>query len=135
MTDYLRGDGWTVNPKCIRRLMRKMMIIPIFPQRSLSSLGKPSYKYKYLLRGMKIDLRNQVWCIDITYIPMHHGFMYLTAIIDVYNRKIIAWGCTTASPKRIRRRCWKARFGVMRSRKSSTRIRAVSIPVHIGWMP
>lgn len=45
----------------------------------------------YLLRGLDIDHRNQVWCIDITYIPMKKGFMYLTAIIDVYSRFIVGW--------------------------------------------
>jgi putative transposase len=46
----------------------------------------------YLLRGLDITHANQVWCTDITYIPMSDGYMYLTAIIDVYSRKIVGWG-------------------------------------------
>ena len=49
------------------------------------------YIKSYLLRGLEIDHRNHVWCIDITYIPMKKGFMYLTAIIDVYSRFIVGW--------------------------------------------
>lgn len=57
----------------------------------MSKLGSASYIKPYLLRGLDIDHRNQVWCIDITYIPMKKGFMYLTAIIDVYSRFIVGW--------------------------------------------
>lgn len=46
----------------------------------------------YLLKGLSITHANQVWCTDITYIPMRNGFMYMTAIIDVYSRKIVGWG-------------------------------------------
>ena len=56
-----------------------------------SKLGSASYIKPYLLGGLDIDHRNQVWCIDITYIPMKKGFMYLTAIIDVYSRFIVGW--------------------------------------------
>jgi len=50
----------------------------------------------YLLNGLDITHVNQVWCTDITYIPMRHGFMYLTAIIDVYSRKIVGWGISNS---------------------------------------
>jgi putative transposase len=58
----------------------------------LSKLGLAQYIKPYLLRGLKIARPNQVWCTDITYIPMRRGFLYLTAIMDVYSRKILAWG-------------------------------------------
>lgn len=92
MTDHLREDGIKVGTRRVRRLMRKMGIEAIYRRRSLSKLGQAVYIKPYLLRGLKADHRNQVWCIDITYIPMKKGFMYLTAIIDVYSRFIVSWG-------------------------------------------
>ena len=92
MVDHLLLLGFLVGPKRVRRLMRKMEIIAIYPKKNLSKLGAPQYKMPYLLRRLDIVRPNQVWSIDITYIPMLHGFMYLTAIIDVYSRCIMAWG-------------------------------------------
>lgn len=76
----------------VRRLMRKANIRPIYPRRHLTVLGEKKYIHPYLLNNLKIERPNQVWEIDITYIPMRKGFMYLTAIIDVYSRAIMAWG-------------------------------------------
>ena len=92
MTDHLGLLGFMVGSKRVRRLMRKMCISAIYPQKSLSHLGDAKYVRPYLLRGLEIGRPNQVWSVDITYIPMEHGFMYLTAIIDVYSRCIMAWG-------------------------------------------
>lgn len=92
MVDHLSLLGFLVGPKRIRRLMRKMSINAIYPKKNLSKQGKPQYRMPYLLRGLDITRPNQVWSIDITYIPMQRGFMYLTAIIDVYSRSIMAWG-------------------------------------------
>ena len=63
----------------------------IYPKRNLSKLGKAEYIRPYLLKGLKIYRPNQVWAIDITYIPMKKGFMYLTAIIDLYSRYVVSW--------------------------------------------
>jgi putative transposase len=68
-----------------------MGVMALFPKRNLSKLGLAKYIKPYLLRGLKIERPNQVWEIDITFIPMAKGFMYLTAIIDVYSRFIVAW--------------------------------------------
>lgn len=92
MQDYLFALGFIVNHKRVRRLMRKARIIAQYPKRNLSKLGLAGYIYPYLLRNLDIDHPNQVWEIDITYIPMDKGFMYLTAIIDVYSRFIVGWG-------------------------------------------
>lgn len=91
MTDFLREEGYRVGERKVRRLMRLMGIQAIYPKKHLSTLGETVYIKKYLLRGLKIDHRNQVWSIDISYIPMKKGFMYLTAIIDVYSRFIVGW--------------------------------------------
>mgnify|MGYP003557979165 CR=1 FL=1 len=92
MRDYLMTLGVLVGVKRVRRLMRLMGLMAIYPLKSLSKLGMAKYKKPYLLRNLTIDHANQVWSIDISYIPMAHGFMYLTAIIDVYSRAIMAWG-------------------------------------------
>lgn len=91
MQDELEEHGHWVNEKRVRRLMRKMGLEAIYPKKNLSKLGKAKYIHPYLLRHLKITRPNQVWAIDITYIPMRNGFMYLTAIIDLYSRYIIGW--------------------------------------------
>jgi len=91
MQDFLVALGFIMNVKRIRRLLRKMGIMAIFPKRNLSKLGHAKYIRPYLIRGLKIERSNQLWEIDITYIPMAKGFMYLTAIIDVYSRYVVAW--------------------------------------------
>jgi putative transposase len=91
MQDFLFLYGFLVNPKRVRRLLRKMGVMAIYPKRNLSKLGNAKYIRPYLLRNLKIDHPNHVWAIDITYIPMAHGFMYLTAIIDIYSRFVVGW--------------------------------------------
>ena len=91
MQDFLFLYGFLVNPKRVRRLLRKMGLMAIYPKRNLSKLGNAKYIRPYLLRGLTIDHPNHVWAIDITYIPMAHGFMYLTAIIDIYSRFVVGW--------------------------------------------
>ncbi len=91
MQDYLRTQGYQVNHKRVRRLLRKMGIMAIFPKRNLSKLGKAEYVYPYLLRNLDISYSNQVWQLDITYIPMAKGFMYLVALIDVHSRFVVGW--------------------------------------------
>ena len=92
MREYLLTLNILIGPKRVRRLMRKMGIEAVYPKPNLSKLGRAKYVHKYLLRNMKITRRNQVWSTDITYIPMHKGFLYLYAIIDVYSRYIVGWG-------------------------------------------
>lgn len=89
--DELAELGFCYNVKRIRRLARKMGLRPIYPRKNLSKLGKAKYIHPYLLRGLTIERPNQVWAIDISYIPMAKGFMYLTAIIDLYSRYIVGW--------------------------------------------
>lgn len=96
MQDYLRERGYTVNTKRVRRLLRQMGVMAIYPKRSLSQQGEAKYIHPYLLRGLSIERPNQVWEIDITYIPMAKGFMYLIGIIDVYSRFIVGWELTNS---------------------------------------
>ena len=80
-----------VNIKRIRRLMRRMGLLAIYPKRNLSKPAPHHKKYPYLLRGLSIPKPNHVWSIDITYIKMKYGFMYLTAVIDWYSRYVLSW--------------------------------------------
>jgi putative transposase len=92
MQDFLLLIGLVVNHKRVRRLLRLMGLMAIYPKRNLSKLGQKKYIQPYLLKGLEITRPNQVWAIDITYIPMRSGFLYMTAIIDVYSRYIVGWG-------------------------------------------
>ena len=75
----------------VRRLMRKMRLLPIY-QAPNTSKKHPQHKvWPYLLKDLPITRPNQVWCTDITYIPMRRGLLYLVAIMDWYSRKILAW--------------------------------------------
>ena len=91
MVDFIKTFGIMVGPKRVRRLLRKMGIMAIYPSKNLSKLGLAKYIHSYKLRGLDITHSNQVWCIDITYIPMTLGFLYVIAIIDVYSRYIVGW--------------------------------------------
>jgi putative transposase len=99
MQDELRQAGMFFNDKRIRRLMRKMNLDTIYPKRNLSRLGLAKYIHPYLLREISIVRPNQVWAIDITYVPMKNGFMYLTAIIDLYSRYIVGWQISNSLEK------------------------------------
>ena len=91
ITESLRIKGHTVNPKRVRRLMRKMGLEAIYPKKKLSKPHPAHKKYPYLLRDVVIDHPDQVWGVDITYIRLQHGFIYLVAIIDWYSRYVLAW--------------------------------------------
>ena len=94
MTNYLRELGHVVNPKRIRRLYRLMDLHAIGPRPNTSRphKGKGHTVYPYLLRNLEITHANQVWAMDITYLPLAGGgWMYLVAIIDLYSRYIVGW--------------------------------------------
>jgi putative transposase len=91
MVYLLMGMGFIVGPKRIRRLFKIMGRTTMYRRKNLTKLGSKEYINPYLLKDLKITHANQVWCIDITYIPMRKGFMYMSAIIDVYSRKIVGW--------------------------------------------
>jgi putative transposase len=85
------NDKLVAGRKLIKRLMDEMGIYVIYPKPNLSKPGKEHKKFPYLLRNKGIDFPNQVWALDITYIPMKYGHMYLTAIIDWHSRFIVGW--------------------------------------------
>jgi putative transposase len=91
MTAMLRAEGRAVNRKRVRRLMRKLGIQALGPKPRTSKPAPGHRIYPYLLRDLTIDKPNQVWCADITYIPIGRGFLYLVAIMDWASRAVLAW--------------------------------------------
>lgn len=91
MTEALKRQGQHVNRKRIQRLMREMGLEAIY-RKPKTSIAHPEHKkYPYLLRGLTIDRPNHVWSMDITYLPMRDGFLYLAAVIDWYSRFVLSW--------------------------------------------
>ena len=88
---WLSKKGYLVNHKRLRRLMQLANWRTIYREPKTTVSNKLHHKYPYLLRGLKIERNNQVWAMDITYIPMKKGFMYLTAIIDLNSRYVVNW--------------------------------------------
>lgn len=91
MTALLNRKGHNINEKRILRLMRLMGLEALYPKPNLSMSQELKKRYPYLLKGVKIEKRDQVWSADITYIPLRSGFLYLVAIIDWYSRYCLSW--------------------------------------------
>jgi putative transposase len=89
--DELAEDGHVVNRKRVQRLMRRMGMNALYPTPNTSRAHHAHKVYPYLLRGLKVERANQVWCADITYVPMRKGFVYVVAIMDWYSRKVLSW--------------------------------------------
>ena len=84
--------GYKINRKRLRRLMKIQGWQTLYPQPHTTYTDVTAYKYPYLLRGLAVERKNQVWAIDITYVPMSHGFMYLCPVIDLHTRYVVGWG-------------------------------------------
>jgi putative transposase len=91
MTVGLQLQGYSVGPKRVRRLLRAMGLMAVYPKPRLSFNPLAHKRFPYLLRGLAIVRPNQVWSTDITYIRLRGGFVYLAAVIDWYSRYVLAW--------------------------------------------
>ncbi len=91
LAKQLQKDGFQVGRKLVRRLMEEMGIYTVYPKANLSKRDFKESIVPYLLKNKDVFLPNQVWSIDITYIKMRHGHMYLTALIDWHSRMIVGW--------------------------------------------
>ena len=96
LTAILILSGYKVNIKRVRRLMKLVNWQTIYREPRTTMSDKTHYKFPYLLKGLKIEKCNQVWAMDITYIPMKKGFMYLTAIIDLHSRYVVNWSLSNS---------------------------------------
>ena len=83
MTWHLRNEGHAVNEKRVRRLMRLMRLMPIYQKPDTSRPAKGHKTYPYLLGGLRVERPNQVWCADITYLPMRRGFLWLASVTSL----------------------------------------------------
>ncbi len=91
MARFMKRHGHQYGRHRVRRLMRKMCLVPIY-QPPNTSKKHPRHKvWPYLLKGLIINRPNQFWCADITYIPIRRGFLYLVAIMDWHSRKALSW--------------------------------------------
>jgi putative transposase len=91
MTVWLQQSGHRVGCKRVRRLLRQLGLMAVYPKPRLSLNPLEHRRFPYLLRGLSIDRPNQVWSTDITYIRLRSGFVYLVAILDWYSRLVLAW--------------------------------------------
>lgn len=91
ITDDLRQAGFDIGRHKVRRLMREMGIVAIYPKKRITCKTEGHKVYPYLLRDMEINKVDQVWVSDITYIPLRHGNAYLTAVMDWHSRYVISW--------------------------------------------
>ena len=102
----LQREGWVVNRKRVVRLLQVMGVEALYPQRSLSRPAEGHRIYPYLLNGLEISGPNQVWCSDITYVPMAAGFMYLVAVMDWWSRYVLAWELSNSLDSEFCIRAW-----------------------------
>jgi putative transposase len=93
---WLEKQGYTINEKRIRRLMKLVKWKTIYKEPRTTIAVKEHKKYPYLLKNLKITHKNQVWATDITYIPMAKGFMYLTVILDLHTRYVLNWSVSNS---------------------------------------
>jgi putative transposase len=91
LRDMLRAEGVAVGREVVATLMRRMGIEALYRRPNTSEPAAGHKIYAYLLRGLKIDRPNQVWAMDITYIPMPRGFVYLAAVVDWFTRRVLSW--------------------------------------------
>ena len=91
LRDLLRGEGVEIGRQRVARMMKRMDIEALY-RRPNTSKPTPGHKiYPYLLRCVAVERPNQVWAMDITYIPMARGFVYLAAVVDWFSRRVLAW--------------------------------------------
>jgi putative transposase len=91
LRDLLRGEGVGIGRQRVARMMKRMGIEALY-RRPNTSKPNPGHKiYPYLLRSVAVERPNQVWAMDITYIPMARGFVYLAAVVDWFSRRVLAW--------------------------------------------
>jgi putative transposase len=91
MTACLERSGEEVNRERVQRLMAVMGLEPLFPKPRTTTAAPGARVYPYLFRDRVLTHADEVWSSDITYVPMRHGFMYLTAVIDWFSRYVLSW--------------------------------------------
>jgi putative transposase len=106
LTALLQREGRSVIRKQVMRLLELMGVEVAYPQRNLSQPGEGHRIYPYFLEGLEITGPDQVWCGDITYVPMAYGFMYLVAVMDWWSRYVLAWELSNSLDSEFCIRAW-----------------------------
>lgn len=130
---WLAEKGHPLNIKRLRRLMGLVRWRTLFPEHRTTVADKKAYKYPYLLKGLGIDHRNQVWELDISYIPMRRGYMYLFAIIDVHTRYVVGWSLSNTMTAQWCVAVLREPSSATDAQKSSTATKAASSPRQTMW--
>jgi putative transposase len=91
LRDLLRGEGVAIGRERVASMMRRMRIEALYRRPNTSKPAAGHKIYPYLLRGLEVVRPNQVWAMDITYIPMARGFVYLAAVVDWFSRRVLSW--------------------------------------------
>ena len=91
LRDLLRGEGIAIGRELVATMMRRMSIEALYRRPNTSKPADGHKIFPYLLRGLGVERPNQVWAMDITYIPMARGFVYLAAVMDWFSRRVLAW--------------------------------------------
>jgi putative transposase len=107
----LKREGLLVNRKRVMRLLQVMGIEAIYPKARTSDPGAGHRIYPYLLKGLEISGPDQVWCSDITYVPLQNGFMYLVAVMDWWSRYVLAWEISNTLDSDFCIRAWERALG------------------------
>jgi len=111
LTCLLEREGMTINRKRVMRLLQVMGIEAIYPKARTSLPGAGHRVFPYLLKGLEINGPDQVWCSDITYIPLRSGFMYLVAVMDWWSRHVLAWEISNTLDSEFCVRAWERALG------------------------
>lgn len=107
LTVMLCREGWSVNRKRVMRLLDLMGVEAIYPKRSLSRPGAGHRIFPYLLEDLEITGPDQVWCSDITYVPLASGFMFLAATMDWWSRYVVGWELSNSRDSELCIRAWE----------------------------
>ena len=107
LTHLLRQEGREVNRKRVARLLRVMGVEAIYPRRGASRPGAGHRIFPYLLEGLEISAPDQVWCSDITYVPLSEGYMYLVAVMDWWSRYVLCWELSNTLESEFCVRAWQ----------------------------
>ena len=119
LRDLLRGEGIAVGRERVAATMRRMGIEALYRRPHTSKPADGHKIYPYLLRGLAVERANQVWAMDITYIPMARGFVYLAAVVDWFSRRVLAWR-VSITWSRVLPRAVEEALPCTASRRSST---------------
>ena len=128
LCDLLGQQGLAVGRRHIRSLMRRMAIEAIYCRPNTSKPGPGHRIYPYLLRSLAITRPNQAWAMDITYIPMARGFVYLAAVVDWFSRRVLAWKLSITMETSFCIEALEEALSRDENRRSSTPIRVASLP-------